>query len=133
MRGLIWRVGAPMVVAAGVILLVLNTCSAPAVGVDSLTVGTGYDSAASTLTGQATEFAADQEIYIVFTTHSPSRAVAQVTLSRSGNLEDRSLPIKVAQGDHVYVQRVMLGQPGTVTIKVSYNSMIKQTMHIEVG
>lgn len=122
-----------MAVVVGAILLLLNTCSGPAVGVDSLTVGTGYDSATSTVTGQATDFAADQEIYIVFTTHSPTRAAAQVFLLRSGNLEDRSLPIAVAQGDHVYVQPVTLGQPGTVTINVSYKGIIQQTTQIKIG
>jgi hypothetical protein len=134
MRGFLrWRVGASMAVVAGAILLLLKMCSGPAVGVDSLTVGTGYDSATRTVTGQATDFAADQEIYIVFTTHSPERAVAQVFLLRSGNLEDRSLPVAVAKGDHVYVQPIMLGQPGTVTINVSYNGMIKETMQFKVG
>jgi len=104
------------------------------VGVDNLAVGTGYDSAAKAAIGQATDFSPGQTVYIVFSTHSTTAAaVARISLLRTGNLEDVSLPIAVTRGDHIYFKTVMLGPAGTVTIKVSYNGATEQTMQIKVG
>jgi hypothetical protein len=53
-------------------------------------VCTGYDSA----TGQSMDFPSGQTIYIVFSTAlTTATSVALVSMPRSGNLEDASLPV----------------------------------------
>jgi hypothetical protein len=53
-------------------------------------VCTGYDSA----TGQSTDFPSGQTVYVIFSTYfTTATLVAQVSMLRSGNLEDVSLPV----------------------------------------
>ena len=117
----------------GIAALGIASCSSqPGTGIDSLAVGTGYSGGQAT--GQATQFAAGQLAYVVFTTYSPGKgAVAVVQLIRGGAVEDTSLPISVGQGRRTYGERVSLMTPGAVTVEVSYNGTVQQTTRIKVG
>jgi hypothetical protein len=124
-----------LVLTGVVILFSLAACSSgPAEGIDNLTIGSGYDAVKQAVIGQGNSFSPAQDVYIAFATYSSAaHGVAEVSLLRSGNLEDMSPPISVAKGSHVYDEQVKLGRTGMVTVQVSFNGSIQQTAQIEVG
>lgn len=129
-----WGALAVAALGAGIAVSIAVGPSGPGNGISGLAVGTGYDASQHVATGQAADFAPDQNIYVVFTVQSRSSGPeVEVSLLRNGSLEGVSLPIKAAKGRTVYDVPVTIGGPGIVTIEVSYNGAVQQTMQIKVG
>jgi hypothetical protein len=127
---------APRALVGATLAVALASCSSgPVTGIDSLVTSTNYDAAQHSALGQTTRFSAGETAYVIFTTHAPKPgAHAVITLLRDGAVEDTSLPITVAKGDHTYAQQINLGMvAGTVTIEASYNGAVQQTTQITVG
>jgi hypothetical protein len=121
-------------VSCATVLLLCACSSGPSTGIDSLAVGTGYDAANHSLSGQGTNFDPQQTVYVAFSAYSPtSRGTAEMYLLRNGAPEDTSPPITVPKGDHYYSEEVTLGPSGSVMIEVSYNGKVQQATQITVG
>jgi len=126
----------PQALVGSALASTLAACSSgPATGIDSLVTGTGYSAAQHSALGQTARFSLGETAYVVFTTHAPNPgAVAVITLLRDGAVEDASLPLALAEGDHTYAQRITLGMvTGSITIEASYNGAVQQTTQITVG
>jgi hypothetical protein len=124
------------IIVGAAVAMSLAACSpsGPKEAVHGLETGTDYDARQQRLIGQSNSFAVGQRAYVVFTVDTKAAgSTAQVTLLRGGALEDTSLPIALDKGEHVYEKSIILAQPGSVTIQVSYDGTVEAATRVSVG